>query len=76
MGNFITNSGAKNLGGRISSLIDKSNELKFLVGFFYFSGLKEIIDAIKRKPDLIVKILVGLQVDRTIHGLVEYAVNS
>ena len=42
MANFITNSGEKNLRKRIIELITKSKELKFLVAFFYFSGIREL----------------------------------
>ncbi len=43
MKNFITNSEAKNLKKRLIELIQKSDELKFLVGFFYFSGISRVI---------------------------------
>lgn len=37
--NFITNNKQqKTLKGRLSTLISISDELKFLVGYFYFSG--------------------------------------
>jgi len=36
--NFITNAKQRSLKGRIQTLIQHSQELKFLVGFFYFSG--------------------------------------
>jgi SNF2 family DNA or RNA helicase len=73
LGNFITNSGNFNLKTRISSLIGASNELKFLVGFFYFSGILELIESLEANPDVILKILVGLNVDRQSYGLIEYA---
>jgi hypothetical protein len=38
--NYITNSATKQLKQRILELLSKSRELKILVGFFYFSGLK------------------------------------
>jgi len=40
--NFITNSPTKHLKERLLELISESRELKFLVGSFYFSGLKEL----------------------------------
>ena len=73
MNNFITNSPTKQLKNRINELILKSEELKFLVGFFYFSGLKELYEGLKDNPNVLIKILVGLNVDRTNYGLVEYA---
>lgn len=61
---FITNSpDAKSLKKRLYQLIIHSEELKFLVGFFYFSGWQEIYEALKSREDLNIKILVGLQVD-------------
>ena len=74
--NFITNSSEKNLKKRINRLILDSKELKFLVGFFYFSGLKELYEGIKQNPDLLIKILVGLYVDKTNYGIIEYSDNS
>jgi len=71
--NFITNSDASSLKARLGEIIEKSEELKFLVGFFYFSGLDALFDALQGWKGDDIKILVGLQVDRTIHGLHEYA---
>ena len=73
MSNFITNSGQKSLRTRLSTLIKESEELKILVGFFYFYGIAELIDSLKKNPDLILKILVGLNIDAQSYGLVEYA---
>ncbi|MCX8034278.1 MAG: hypothetical protein N3A00_03040 [Thermodesulfovibrio sp.] len=42
MSTFITNSGEKSLKKRLQTLISKSEELKFLIGFFYFSGIREL----------------------------------
>jgi superfamily II DNA or RNA helicase len=74
MSNFITNSEEKNLKKRLTLLIKNSKELKFLVGFFYFSGIKELYEGMKKNPDVSLDILVGLNVDSTIYGLTEYAV--
>lgn len=70
--NFITNSTTSDLKSRISELIEHSEELKFLVGFFYFSGISELFQGLKANPAVEMKILVGLNVDRGSHGLVEY----
>jgi hypothetical protein len=45
--NFITNSGNKSLQSRLKELVGISKELKFLVGFFYFSGIKELYETLK-----------------------------
>lgn len=73
MKNFITNSGVDNLKGRLIELIEKSKELKFLVGFFYFSGIRELYDSIKINDNVTIKILIGLYVDNTNYGIMEYA---
>ena len=79
MGTFITNSPERSLKKRLRTLIEKSKELKFLVGFFYFSGVKELYETLKEldtKGELNnghLKILIGLNVDRTSYALFEYA---
>lgn len=73
MKNFITNHNTANLKKRLIELIRKSDELKFLVGFFYFSGIRELYEGLKEKPDVKLKILVGLQVDKTNNGIFEFA---
>ncbi|MBP8960218.1 MAG: DEAD/DEAH box helicase family protein [Bacteroidales bacterium] len=69
--NFITNSGTKNLQERISQLVRQSNELKFLAGFFYFSGLRELYEGMKTNPDFLLKVLAGIRVDVINSRLVE-----
>jgi hypothetical protein len=46
--------------------------LKFLVGFFYFSGIRELYNSLKSNPYVHLDVLVGLSVDKTIHELAEY----
>ena len=76
---LITNTGNKKLGDRIGGLIEKSTELKFLTGYFYFSGIKELYESLKRVNQSrnlqhgFIKILVGMDVDEEINGLYEYA---
>ncbi|WP_278533066.1 helicase-related protein [Dehalococcoides mccartyi] len=69
---FITNEGNKKLKDRIAELIAHSKELKFLVGFFYFSGIRELYTSLKNNPNIQLDVLVGLNVDKTVHGLTEY----
>ena len=69
---FITNDKEQNLKKRISKLIENSEEMQFLVGFFYFSGIRELYESIKQNPKSQIDILVGLNVDKQIYGLVEY----
>ncbi len=72
MNTFISNSNERTLKKRLQALIAKSEELKFLVGFFYFSGIRELYESIKTKPDINIKVLVGLNVDKAVWGLSEY----
>jgi len=72
MSNFITNSQTKQLKKRITELIQKCKEIKILVGFFYFSGLRELYEGLKNNPDVEINVLVGLNVDKTNYGLIEY----
>ena len=55
MKNFITNSQSDNLKKRLIALVSKSEELKFLVGFFYFSGIRELYDGLKQNPNTKIK---------------------
>jgi len=71
--NFITNAKQKSLRARIRALIRRSQELKFLVGFFYFSGWQELYDALQARNDLTIKILVGMDVDRYLGRVLEVA---
>jgi len=73
MANFITNSKKSDLKKRLVELISKSEELKFLIGFFYFSGIQELYSALQKNHEVTVKILVGLNVDRFNRSLIEYA---
>jgi superfamily II DNA or RNA helicase/HKD family nuclease len=76
---FITNTSEKNLEKRLKELIKNSAELKFLVGFFYFSGfkvlykiLRELYEEGKLKEGFL-KILVGLNIDSGVYGIYEGA---
>ncbi|MCM8772322.1 MAG: SNF2-related protein [Candidatus Omnitrophica bacterium] len=75
---FITNRGNENLGKRLKELIERSGEIKILTGFFYFSGIQELYDTLKKLDESgklnkeFIKILVGLEVDEGINGLYEY----
>ena len=62
---FITNEKNKQLKQRIAELIKSSKELRFLVGFFYFSGIDELYEALKNNPSIQMDVLVGLNTDKT-----------
>jgi len=71
MSNFITNNETTDLKRRLIELIKKSEELKFLVGFFYFSGIRELYEGLKSNPKTVTKVLVGLNIDKLNFGLIE-----
>lgn len=61
--NFITNNKQqKTLKGRLNTLISIRDELKFLVGYFYFSGWSDIYLSLQKNSQQKIKLLVGLQV--------------
>lgn len=72
MKNFISNDSNHTLNKRLNGIVGLSSELKFLVGFFYFSGIRELYQAIRSNDAIVLKILVGLQVDRSLGFLVEH----
>ena len=74
--NFITNAQTSDLKGRLNQLIQHSDNLKFLVGFFYFSGISELYEGLVANPKVKLQVLVGLSVDRGNHGLIEYGSES
>ncbi len=76
MTNFITNSEPRDLKKRLIELIKNSEELKFLVGFYYFSGIRELYDGLKTNPNTLIKVLVGLNIDSSNFGLIEFSENE
>jgi len=79
MSTFITNDKQKTLKERLVTCIENSCELKFLVGFFYFSGISELYETLKKLYEDRelgrghLKILVGLNVDEGAYGIYEVA---
>ena len=61
---------------RLQDLLRNANEMKCLVGFFYFSGIKTLHEAINSNPDLKLKILVGLEAEEHMGQIVEFAGKS
>ena len=75
--NFITNTQQSiTIKKRLEKLMSASTELKFLVGFFYFSGWQEIYRSLKENEKIVLKVLVGLQVDSFMSGIIEYGTND
>ena len=61
---------------RLEDLLRNADEMKCLVGFFYFSGIKALHDAIADNPKLKLKILVGLEAEEHMGKIIEYAGKS
>lgn len=59
---FITNQ-EKLLSDVVNNYLKDSDNLYFLVGFFYFSGFEELVENLKEKN---LKILVGLEIEKGI----------
>ena len=75
--NFIANkSPQKTLSGRLNNIIKFSTELRWLVGFFYFSGWKEVYQNLKNNPEIKIKLLVGLQVGNHLQNIFEHDVQE
>lgn len=71
---FITNQakdGQTTLGKRLSELIAHADQLDMLVGFFYFSGVKVLADALRDRPSLKMRVLVGMDAEFAVGQLVE-----
>ena len=74
---FITNKKIENaeksikLGERISELIGHSANLDMLVGFFFFSGVKTIYDALKKRSWMKMRVLVGMEAENFMGRLIE-----
>lgn len=73
---FITNQDHRSLKRRLDDLIQHSAELKFLVGFFYFSGWQELYERLKNTQDLQIKVLVGLNADRYLGQTIEIGLDG
>lgn len=75
--NFISNkSPQKTLSGRLNNIIKFSKELRWLVGFFYFSGWKEVYENLKKNDEVNIRLLVGLEVGKHLSGIFEHDVQE
>lgn len=70
---FITNKkdSGKKLGERLGELMGHSDRLDMLVGFFFFSGVKVLYDAIKARAGMKMRVLVGMEAELAMGHLVE-----
>ena len=67
----ITHKQGKLLREQLFELCGKCSELKILVGFFYFSGIKALYDALVASPQLKMRILVGADIELIMDRAVE-----
>lgn len=74
--NFISNSPQKTLSGRLNNIIKFSTELRWLVGFFYFSGWNEIYQNLRENPDARIRLLGGLQVGEHLQNIFEHDIQE
>lgn len=72
-GAFITNAGDHKFLDRLGRLVEHSEHLSFLSGFFYFSGTQSLYQSLLSNPTTSLRILVGLEADFTNGSIVEYA---
>ena len=71
---FITNQngdGSKKLGERLGELMGHADRLDMLVGFFFFSGVKVLYDALKARAGMKMRVLVGMEAEMAMGNLVE-----
>lgn len=73
---FITNDASGNLGQRLRELISTSREMRALVGFFYFSGVKVLYDALRANPNIKLRLLVGMEAEEHCGQLQELILTS
>jgi len=71
---LITNISEENsLLTRLDHLIAESEEMRVLVGFFYFWGISALHGGLSKNKDFKVKILVGLEAEEHAGKIVEFA---
>jgi len=63
---FITNSGEKTLSKVLNGILPKTKALDFLVGYFYFSGIKEIREHLEDRK---IRILVGMEIEKELQNM-------
>ena len=54
----------------VNNVIPECSEIYFRAGYFYFSGFSLIAKALSTKPNIKLKILVGIETDQSTYDLV------
>ena len=73
---FITNGASGHLGQRLRELISTSREMRALVGFFYFSGVKVLYEALRANPSIKLRVLVGMEAEEHCGRLQELVLSA
>ena len=73
---LIKTEGESNLGTHLRQTMQVTDALDMLVGFFYFSGVKVIAEPLRQKPELKLRVLVGMDADILAGQIVEMAGSS
>ena len=76
MNTLLTNQNGVVVRKRLAELISLSGELKILVGFFYFSGIKALHEALVANPKIRLRILVGMETEQVMGRLVECSLDE
>ena len=69
---MANNKTQKTLKEQLNTLISISDKFIFLVVFFYFSGWEGLLTSLQANPQVQIKLVAGLQVDRLLHQIVEH----
>lgn len=67
----ITHKQGKVLKEQLLDLCSKSSELKILISFFYFSGIKALYNALTANPQIKMRVLVGTEIEMIMNRVVE-----
>ncbi len=76
MNSLLTNKNGAVVRKRLSELISLSGELKILVGFFYFSGIKALYESLAANQKIKLRILVGMETEQVMGHLVECSLDE
>lgn len=68
---LITHKQGKLLRDRLLELCSRSSEIKVMVGFFYFSGIRALYEALTASPQVRLRILVGAEIEMVLERVVE-----
>ena len=69
--NVLTQKDGKALKAALRDLCAGSDEIRMLVGFFYFSGVKAFYEALTANPQLKLRVLVGADIEYVMDRVVE-----